>query len=75
MYFPEDMFTDQTERFLVSEVIREKALLYLQNEVPHGIAVEIESFEESENLARIGAVIYCERKSHKSIIIGKAVAS
>ncbi len=71
MYFPEDMFTDQTERFLVSEVIREKALLYLQDEVPHGIAVEVESFEEDARIIRIGAVIYCERKTHKGIIIGK----
>ena len=70
-YFPEDMITDHPERFLAAEIIREKLLLYLEEEVPHGIAVEIESFEESENLARISAVIYCERKSHKSIIIGK----
>ena len=46
-------------------------LLYLREEVPHGIAVEIESYEEEENLTRIGAVVYCEKKSHKSIIIGK----
>lgn len=71
MYFPDDMITDYPERFLVSEVIREKALLYLNEEVPHGIAVEIESFEEKPNIIRIGAVIYCEKKSHKGIIIGK----
>lgn len=71
MYFPDDMITDYTERFLVSEVIREKALMYLNEEVPHGIAVEIESFQEDKNIIRIGAVIYCEKKSHKGIIIGR----
>ena len=71
MYFPEDMVTDHPERFIVSEIIREKLLLYLQDEVPHGVAVEIESYQEGENITRIGAVIYCERKSHKGIIIGK----
>ncbi len=71
MYFPEDMITDHPERFIVSEIIREKILLYLQDEVPHGVAVEIESYREEENITRIGAVIYCERKSHKGIIIGK----
>ena len=71
MYFPEDMVTDYPERFLVSEIIREKILMYLNDEVPHGVAVEIESFREEPGLARIGAVIYCEKKSHKGIIIGK----
>ena len=70
MYFPEDMITDYPERFLVSEVIREKLLLYLQEEVPHGVAVEIESFREEPKITRISAVIYCEKKSHKGIIIG-----
>ena len=71
MYFPEDMITDHPERFIVSEIIREKLLLYLQDEVPHGVAVEIESYAEEPNITKIGAVIYCERKSHKGIIIGK----
>ena len=71
MYFPEDMITDHPERLIVSEIIREKLLLYLQDEVPHGVAVEIESYAEEKNLTKIGAVIYCERKSHKGIIIGK----
>ena len=71
MYFPEDMITDHPERFIVSEIIREKLLLYLQDEVPHGVAVEIESYAEEKNITKIGAVIYCERKSHKGIIIGK----
>lgn len=71
MYFPADMVTDHPERFIVSEIIREKLLHYLQDEIPHGVAVEIESFKEEEKVTRIGAVIYCERKSHKGIIIGK----
>ena len=71
MYFPPEMITDHPVRFIVSEIIREKTLLYLQDEVPHGIAVEIESYREEGELTRIGAVIYCERKSHKGIIIGK----
>lgn len=70
-YFPADMVTDHPERFIVSEILREKVLLYLEDEVPHGVAIEIESFEEEENITRISAVIYCEKKSHKGIIIGK----
>lgn len=70
-YFPADMVTDHPERFIVSEILREKVLLYLNDEVPHGVAIEIESFEEEPNITRIGAVIYCEKKSHKGIIIGK----
>lgn len=71
MYFPDDIVTEHPERFIVSEIIREKILLYLQEEVPHGVAVEIESYSEEENLTKINAVIYCEKKSHKGIIIGK----
>ena len=70
MYFPKDMFTDNPMRFLVSEIIREKTLMYLEDEVPHGIAVEIERYEEAGNCTNINAVIYCERQSHKGIIIG-----
>ncbi len=72
-YFPEDMITDQPERFIVSEIIREKALHYLDEEVPHGVAVGIESMKkrEGKDLIDINAVIYCERESHKGIIIGK----
>lgn len=70
-YYPADMVTDHPERFIVSEIIREKLLMYLDQEIPHGVAVEIEKYEEQENLTRISAVIYCEKKSHKSIIIGK----
>jgi GTP-binding protein Era len=71
MFFPADIATDQPERFIACELIREKLLLYLDDEVPHGIAVEIESYEELRGLTRIGAVIYCDRKSHKGMIIGK----
>lgn len=70
-YFPSDMVTDHPERFIVSEIIREKVLLYLEDEVPHGVAIEIESYSEEPAITKIGAVIYCERKSHKGIIIGK----
>lgn len=71
MYFPDDIVTENPARFIVSEIIREKILLYLQDEVPHGVAVEIEQYEEADDITRIGAVIYCERKSHKGMIIGK----
>ncbi|MDD2483444.1 MAG: GTPase Era [Eubacteriales bacterium] len=71
MFFPDYMVTDHPERFIVSELIREKILLYLEDEVPHGVAVEIESYSEEPKITKIGAVIYCEKKSHKGIIIGK----
>lgn len=73
MYFPEDYITDRPERFVVAEIIREKALMYLNEEVPHGIAVEIEEMKQRKNkdLVDIRASILCEKKSHKSIIIGK----
>ena len=71
-YFPDDMLTDQPERVLCAELIREKALLHLRDEVPHGIGVEILRMEKkSERLMEIHADIYCERDSHKAIIIGK----
>ena len=71
MYFPDDMVTENPERFVVSEIIREKILMYMQDEVPHGVAVSIEQFKEERDITRISAVIYCERKSHKGMIIGK----
>ncbi len=71
MYFPEDVVTDHPERFIVSEIVREKTLMFLEQEVPHGIAIEIESYQEKKNITEIGVVIYCEKKSHKGIIIGK----
>ena len=70
-YFPADMMTDQPERVLVSEIIREKLLRTLFDEIPHGTAVVIEDFEEDENILRIRAEIYCEKESHKGIIVGK----
>lgn len=71
MFFPDDMVTEHPERFIVSEIIREKILMYLQDEVPHGVAVEIERYKEESEITRISAVIYCEKKSHKGMIIGK----
>ena len=72
-YFPADMVTDQPERQIASEIIREKALRLLQDEIPHGIAVEITSMKkrQDKNLVDVQATIYCERDSHKGIIIGK----
>ena len=70
--FPEDMITDQPERQIAAEIIREKLLWCLEREVPHGTAVEIERFSERENgILDIDATIYCERDTHKRIIIGK----
>ena len=70
--FPEDMVSDQPERQLVAEIIREKMLRLLDREVPHGVAVGIERWQEREDgLVEINAVIYCEKASHKGIIIGK----
>jgi GTP-binding protein Era len=71
MYFPADMVTDHPERFLVGEIIREKLLKFLEDEIPHGVAVEIEAYEEKPGITNISAVIYCEKKSHKGMIIGK----
>ena len=71
-YFPDDMMTDQPERLIVAEMIREKALLHLRDEVPHGIGVEIMGMnKESDDFMEIHATIYCERDAHKGIIIGK----
>lgn len=75
-YFPDDMLTDQPEKVIMAEIIREKALNNLNEEIPHGIAVTIESLKERDNKAGepildISAVIYCERDSHKGIVIGK----
>lgn len=72
-FFPEDTLTDQPERVLVSEIIREKMLKLLSQEVPHGIAVSIEKMRmrDESDMMDIDAVIYCEKESHKGIIIGK----
>ena len=72
--FEEDALTDQSMRQLASEIIREKLLLALDREVPHGTAVVIESMEEKPELMKIGALILCEKASHKGIIIGKGGA-
>lgn len=74
-YFPADQFTDQPERFLIAEIIREKAILATREEVPHAIAVLIDSFEESEKLIRIRATLYVEREGQKGILIGKGGAT
>ncbi len=71
-FFPDDMITDQPERILCAEIIREKALRHLRDEVPHGIGVEIMKIESlSDQLTEINATVYCERDAHKGIIIGK----
>ena len=72
-YFPEDMITDQPERVLASEIVREQLLYLLQDEVPHGVAVVTESFSEREDkdILNISVLIYCEKESHKRMIIGK----
>ncbi len=70
-FFPEDYLTDQPERKIFSELIREKVLRLLDDEIPHGVAVSIEDFTEKKGLLSVRAEIYCERESHKRIIIGK----
>ena len=72
-YFDDDAYTDLPEKELVAELVREKALLFLREEVPHGIAVTVESFKErpDKDLVDITVDIYCEKKSHKGMIIGK----
>lgn len=73
MYYPDDMITDQPEKVIVGEMIREKILQYLRDEIPHGVAVEIEKMKKRENseMYDIEATIICEKNSHKGIIIGK----
>ena len=72
-YFPDDAYTDMPEKALVAEVLREKMLLHLRDEIPHGVAVTVERFKErtDKDLIDIDVNIYCERKSHKGMIIGK----
>lgn len=72
-YFPEDTLTDQPERVIAAEMIREKILRFMDKEVPHGVAVEIEQMRERPDkaLLDVSAVIYCDRESHKRMIIGK----
>ena len=70
-FFPEDQITDMPERQIAAEIIREKLLRTLAEEIPHGIAVTIEEFTEKKDIVRIRAEIFCEKQSHKGIIIGK----
>lgn len=70
-YYPVDQYTDKSTRFMCSEIIREKALLFLQEEIPHGLAVEIMTFEEGGNVVKINANLITENERHKQIIIGK----
>ena len=69
-YFDKDTWTDKPARFFVTEIIREKILLYYDKEIPYSVEAVVESFKESEELIRIEAVIYVERESQKGIIIG-----
>ncbi|MBR2461391.1 MAG: GTPase Era, partial [Clostridia bacterium] len=69
--FPEDAVTDQPERVIAAEIVREKLLRTLDDEIPHGTAVVIEEFSDSGRLLKIRAEIFCEKQSHKGIIIGK----
>ena len=74
-FFPEDMVTDQPERQIAAEIIREKILRTLNQEIPHGTAVVIEEFKDEGSLVRIRAEIFCEKASHKGILVGKGGAS
>lgn len=74
MFYSDDSITDKTEREIASEMIREKLLRLLDEEVPHGIAIEIYEMKDMGNILNIGANIYCEKASHKAIIIGKGGA-
>ncbi len=69
--FNEDEYTDKSVRFLVAEIIREKALYLYDEEIPHGLAIEVVKFDEQESIANIDIDIICERDSHKAIVIGK----
>lgn len=69
-YFPADYLTDQPERFLAAELIREKIIRATRDEVPHSVAVMVDTWEDSERLLRIAATVYVERQGHKGIIIG-----
>jgi GTPase len=70
-YFPEDQITDQPERFMVAEIIREQVLLNTSEEIPYSTTVVVENFEEGKKLTRIAAIIYCERDGQKRILVGK----
>ncbi len=74
MYYPDDIITDRTEREIAADIIREKLLRLLDKEIPHGTAIEIYEMQDNGKILNIGANIYCEKSSHKSIIIGKGGA-
>lgn len=71
MYYDPDYLTDKSVKFITSEIIREKCLYFLYDEIPHGINIMIDKFEEKDDIINIDTVIYCERESHKGMIIGK----
>jgi GTPase len=70
-YYPKDELTDKSERFFVSEIIREKILILYQKEIPYSVEIEVEKFKESDSLIKISTVVYVARDTQKSIIIGK----
>ncbi len=70
-YYPQDEYTNKNLRFMAAEIIREKALMLLQDEIPHGVYVAITDYKENENIIDIFADMYCERENHKAIILGK----
>ena len=74
-YYDKDAFTDKSERFFVSEIVREKLLLLFKQEIPYSCEVDVESFKEAKDIIRISAIIYTERPTQKSIIIGKGGVS
>lgn len=71
MYYDGEYLTDKPMKFIVSEIIRQKCLNFLSDEIPHGINIEILKYEEKEDAVNIDAIIYCERESHKGMVIGK----
>ena len=70
-YYPPDILTDKSERFLAAEILREKIFENYQQEIPYAVEVIIDEFQETDSLLRLSAIIYVERKSQKAIIIGK----
>lgn len=70
-FYPVEQYTDKSARYITSEIIREKVLLFYDEEIPHGVAVEIHQFDESDSLIKLGADIIVEKDSHKAIILGK----
>lgn len=73
--YPDDIVSDRSEKFMIAELMREKILLKYEKEIPHGVAVVVNTFEKHDNLYEIGLDIICEKKSHKAILIGKNCAA